>query len=189
MKGIVYQIYIETNRNIHYVGSTSQTLNNRWKNHLNAFQTFLVDRSKIVSIYPYFESLGVDNFKIRALREYDVVDKKHLIAYEQLWINKLKPINIIKHLFKTRHLIKTLDRLDYHKNKEVLLQRCKAYYEKNSEDVKKRVQKYRENNTEKIKERKSKLYTCPCTPNKEMLFDHKSRHEISKKHYKYLDSI
>ena len=59
MKGSVYQIYIESHPNIHYVGSTTKSIDYRWKKHKIAFQRFLIDRTKTISIYPYFESLEI----------------------------------------------------------------------------------------------------------------------------------
>lgn len=195
MKGSIYQIYTETNPNIHYIGSTMSKLSKRWKGHLDGYNQYLLDRSEIVSIYPYFESLGIENFKYRLIKEYDVVDKYHLLgpvetglAYEQLWINKLKPINIQKYLFKTRHIQKALDRIKYNNNKERILNNCKKYYQKNIETIKERNRTYRENNIEKIKERKTKKYICPCTPDKELNFEHKSRHNRTLKHIKFLES-
>lgn len=189
MKGSVYQIFIENHPNIHYVGSTMNTLEMRWQAHKDGFKKYLLDRSKIISIFPYFESLGIDNFQIRLIKEYDIIDKKHLIAYEQLWINKLKPINIQKHLYKTRHITRTLDRIDYNKNRERHLEVCKTYYANNSEVVKARVRNYREKNIEKIRERKKRTYICPCEPNNEKNYEHKSRHERTIKHQKYLQSL
>lgn len=189
MKGSVYKIFIESHPNIIYVGSTINTLEIRWQAHKDGFKKYLIDRSKIVSIFPYFESLGIDNFQIKLIKEYDIIDKKHLLAYEQLWINKLKPINIQKHLYKTRNIIRTLDRIDYNKNREKHLQVCKEYYANNSEVIKARVRNYREKNIEKIRERKKKTYICPCEPNNEKNYEHKSRHEKTLKHQKYLQSL
>lgn len=188
MDGFIYQIFIESHPNIHYVGSTMTNLAERWQAHKKGFQTFLENRKKVISIHPYFESLGIDNFQIRLLKKYEVVDRKHLIAYEQLWINKLKPVNIQKHLYKTRHIIRTLDRIDYYKNREKSLQQCKEYYKKNSETIKERVQNYRVKNLEKIKLRKQKKYFCPCSPNVEKRWEDKARHERTEKHLKFIDS-
>jgi hypothetical protein len=189
MEGFIYQIYNENHPNIHYIGSTLCSLNERWKAHHKNFNVFLKNRKKSLSIHPYFESLGIENFNIRLLKQYDVVDKNHLLAYEQLWINKLKPVNINKHLYKTRHIIRALDRIDYSKNKEKHLQQCKKYYEINREYIQERNQKYREINSEKINISRKRLYQCPCSPDKELLHDHKSRHNKSIKHQKYLQSL
>jgi hypothetical protein len=60
-------------------------------------------------IYEYFKMYGIENFNITSLGEYKIINKNHLLAYEQLWMNKLEninlnkaftPINITKHLSK-----------------------------------------------------------------------------------------
>ena len=156
MKGIVYQIYIDSHPDIHYVGSTIQSLEIRWREHKRHFER----REKgIPIICKYFKELGIDNFQIRVIKEYEVFDSKHLLAYEQLWINKLKPINILKTLIRSKHIIHFIDKT------------------------------YRENNKELIKERKSSLYTCPCSPDKSLTIGSKARHERTIKHQKYLQTL
>jgi hypothetical protein len=39
--------------------------------------------------------LGIENFDMQLIKCYNVFDRQHLRAYEQLWINKLNSINII----------------------------------------------------------------------------------------------
>ncbi|GMF36438.1 unnamed protein product [Phytophthora lilii] len=43
-----------------------------------------------VSIFEHFDRHGIEQFKIILIKEYEVADKTHLRAYEQLWINKLR---------------------------------------------------------------------------------------------------
>lgn len=81
--GKIYKI-IHTQSNICYIGSTFNTLRDRFRKHCLS--------SKCV-ISEYFEKYGKDNFKIILIKEYNVIDRVHLEAYEQLWINKLKCIN------------------------------------------------------------------------------------------------
>lgn len=81
----VYKI-IHIQSDIVYVGSTmSRELKHRWKSHKN--------RKNGTSIQPYFEEFGIENFRIIKIKEYKVVDNKHLRAYEQLWMNKLQCVN------------------------------------------------------------------------------------------------
>jgi len=171
MKGIVYEIYIDSDPNIRYIGSTIQTLEKRWQVHKANFNTEKRGRPIICH---YFKEFGIDRFRIRVIKEYEVVDIKHLVAYEQLWINKLKPINLRKILVAT---------------KQMKLMQRKIHYENNIESLLKKSKLYRENNRESIREQRKKIYICPCSPDKELLKDHQSRHERTKKHQKYLQSL
>lgn len=96
IKGIIYEIYIDSQPHIKYVGSTIKTLEKRWKEHKKDWKL----QGQVISIYKYFEEFDIDNFQIRVIKEYDVIDSKHLKVYEQLWIYKLKPINIHKTIIK-----------------------------------------------------------------------------------------
>lgn len=142
MIGRIYKI-IHTQSDICYVGMTSGPLKARWHAHKGAFKTQLKNGGKYdISIYKYFEEFGIDQFKMILIKEYDVIDKKHLEVYETLWINKLTCINL-KVSFNPIGS-KNLD--------------CKLFYKFNSEKIKNRVNEYRKLNSEKIKEKKKKYY-------------------------------
>ncbi len=81
-----------------YVGSTLKTLEERFKSHKSQMDT----TSRIL-----LKKYGVNSCNIVLIKEYDVVDRKHLEAYEQLWINKLKPVN--KHQIITLKLLSCTD--------------------------------------------------------------------------------
>ena len=91
--GKIYKI-ICTQSNICYVGSTFNTLRDRWKNHKERYGQYKKNNSRNISIHKYFDIYGIDNFKIILIKEYEVIDRSHLEAIEQLWINKLKSINV-----------------------------------------------------------------------------------------------
>jgi hypothetical protein len=199
MKGIIYQIFIESHPNIHYIGSTTRSLRCRWKEHKSRFK-----QDTDVSIYPYFEQLGIENFQIRVLKEYDVIDKQHLKAYEQLWISKLHPVNIQKNLIRTEHMARCYKKTYYEKNFDVLREKQRTYreskkesikdyhriyQENNRESIREQRRTYRENNKELIREQQKKKFICPCNQNKEISFYQKARHEQSIKHQKYLQSL
>ena len=212
MKGIVYQIYLESNPYINYVGSTIKTLEIRWRQH--KAKSVIYNKTKIKGnpiICQYFDEFGIDNFKIRLIKEYDIVDIKHIRAYEQLWLNKLKPINVIKNLFLTKHLIRGYSKIYYENNREQFRERSKTYSENNREHLIEYRKNYIENHREQIKESTKayyknnrehlieyqktyrenhrELYTCPCSPNKQITQSNKLRHEKSLKHQKYLQSL
>ena len=91
MKGLIYKIYY---RDIIYIGSTFQTLEERFGKNNTSLKPYLVKHGyNRTSLYEYFTKYGFDNFTIELIKEYDVVDKHHLLAYEQLYINNHKCIN------------------------------------------------------------------------------------------------
>lgn len=100
MKGIIYRIIGVSHPEIQYVGSTTNELRYRWQSHKNYFKIWSANKDKYgkCAIYPYFELYGIADFIIVKIKEYNVCDKKHLSAYEQLWMNKIKCVNKYKAL-------------------------------------------------------------------------------------------
>ena len=92
MIGRVYKI-IHNQSDICYVGSTFNELRVRWAQHRQRYSQVKRIPERTMSICKYFKEHGTDNFKIILIKEYEVIDRKQLEAYEQLWINKLKCIN------------------------------------------------------------------------------------------------
>lgn len=92
--GIIYKIFHKTLKNIVYIGSTVCRLSTRWKRHKISFSNWNNGYTKSkCAICPYFLEHGIKNFDCVILRKYKIIDSKHLNAYEQLWINKIKNIN------------------------------------------------------------------------------------------------
>jgi len=92
--GIIYKIFHKTIENIVYIGSTVCRLSTRWKRHKKSFSNWNNGYTKNkCAICPYFKQYGIKNFDCIVLRKYKIVDSKHLNAYEQLWLNRIKNIN------------------------------------------------------------------------------------------------
>ena len=82
MVGKVYKI-VEATTNDVYIGSTFATLKCRMSQHRNS--------TNKTSTLAWMNDKPHSDFKMILIREYDTDDRKTLHAYEQLWINKLKP--------------------------------------------------------------------------------------------------
>lgn len=161
--GRIYRIICYCDPSINYIGSTTNTLRNRWQLHKSDYK-----KSKgSVSMHEYFDKYGVDNFKIILIKEYQVVDKSHLRAYEQLWINRTKCVNI-NSAFSITYLTAKL-----YKQTEKYKESQKQYYIKNYEIIK-----------ERNDDRKYHEYTCQCGSS--LLWAGKVRHERSLKHTQYM---
>jgi hypothetical protein len=83
--GRIYKI-VHSRSDAIYVGSTFNSLKQRFASHKST-------NSSKTQISELIKQHGADQFKIMLIKEYEVVDKKHLLAYESLWISKLKCIN------------------------------------------------------------------------------------------------
>ena len=89
--GHIYKIICRVDDTFCYIGSTFNTLRNRWQEHKRNYKT----RNGNSCIHKYFDTYGVENFKMILIKNYLVCrekqrDNKHLEAYETLWINKTK---------------------------------------------------------------------------------------------------
>ena len=111
--GNVYRIYYKLDPTIQYVGSTYLELSERWRFHMNSYKQYLTSPGRHPTIFPYFRDFGVENFEIEKIKDYLVYrenekDRKHISVYEQLWINKLKPVNKIHAFNPLTHLRKKI---------------------------------------------------------------------------------
>lgn len=207
--GKIYKI-IHTQTNTCYVGSTFNTLRDRWAHHKNHFKDYLCKKGDNVAIFKYFKEFGVENFKIILIKEYIVIDRIHLEMYEQLWINKLNPVNITNpfnimyEVYKKQHRqAKYQENKDYYKNKgkeyreknnELIKMKKKEYYEANKDKILKKDKEYREKNIEKQKQRDKKYYDsvkdkkimCECGT--EIQYVNRFKHQQTKKHFTLLNS-
>jgi len=96
--GTIYRIYYKLDPTLEYIGSSYFEVMERWRRHCDSYKRYLSGIGDEIAIYPYFKELGIENFEIIKIKDYlvyreDGQDHKHLSAYEQLWINKLKPVN------------------------------------------------------------------------------------------------
>lgn len=177
-QGKVYKI-IHTQSDICYIGSTFNTLRDRWGKHYKTAKC---------AISKYLEEYGRDNFKIILIKEYEVIDRAHLEAYEQLWINKLKCINC-----QSAFTIKKLVKKDYrYQNKEQITKKVKEYKESNIDKINSYQKDYRaqnkEQNTKYQEEYRNSLININCDCGGIYNKKTKNRHFKSQKHLKYVQN-
>jgi hypothetical protein len=179
--GKIYKIMYIGNENIHitYIGSTFNTLRDRFYNH---------KAKKNCAIYSYFEEYGIENFKIFLIKEYEVCDLKHLQLYEQLWMNKLKNININKAFQIDKLYNKQYSKLNKIKNNI----RSKKWNEQNKEITNIRSKKWNEQNKEIIKIYNKERYIknkesilCECGSN--VTKYNLNNHIKTKKHINFIN--
>lgn len=200
-KGKIYKI-VHNQSNLCYVGSTFDELRNRWQNHKRAAKC---DKQKPCCIHKYLQQYGPENFKCILIKEYNVVDKYHLRAYEQLWINKLNSINIKGSIpmldfikkkedknYRKKYFVKNKKKIYEYQSKRgkinKILCECGAYVRSDGMNVHKTRTKHL-NYIKKVNNYKSGQIQCNCgcyISNKPYNIN---RHKQSKKHIAYLDNI
>lgn len=198
MIGRVYKIIVNCSNEC-YVGSTIQECRARWQEHKNNYSKWKNGYKKcICSSFELFDKYDIENCKIILIKEYEVCDRTHLQAYEQIWINKLKPINRsnpfqIKKLSMKLYNKKQVEKNpNYHKEqREKFLENHlnyekERYYKRKTKNPnlgKERYQKHKEEILQKSKEK----ITCECGV--EITNIHLSRHKRTKKHQELLQQI
>jgi len=182
-EGCIYKIFYINNPKIFYIGSTTMPLGTRWSSHKSLYK-----RKKCnYSVFKLFDEYGIDNFKIELIKSYNVVlthkyDTKHLLAYEQLWINKLK--GCCNEIPAFQPLLRVQAKIYREKNKTKLAEINKIYRVKNRERlIAKDKLKYANNREQILAKQKIKM-TCICG----IVFirNDKARHEKSQRHKNYI---
>ena len=206
--GTIYKIYYKLDPTIQYVGSTYQSIKERWSHHMDIYTK---KYTKKITIYPYFWDLGVENFEIEKIKDYlvyreDQKDRKHLSVYEQLWINKLKCVNKIAAFNPLRHLKQKIiymtaeqiekknaaQRVENMTAEKIEKTNAKKRVENmTAEQIEKtnasqRVENMTAEKIQKQKERKKKKIKCEIC-DIEITIDNMSAHKKSKKHLKNLE--
>jgi hypothetical protein len=137
MEGFVYEIVYNENNDIRYIGSSCRkNPKDRLYSHRSDYKRWLNGKRGRVSIYPFFKEYGFENFQFNVLKKYKISDKKHILAYEQLYINRLECVNQ-QDAFGILAVVKNA-------------QQKKQYYEANKEKIAQYQQQYRETNREEI---------------------------------------
>ena len=111
---IVYKIIDRLSDDV-YVGATFSSLQTRFREHFHKDCTV---------IGHLMHANGVERYQPVLIKQYDVVDRKHLSAIETLWIRKLRCINVIPPFVISAMTIKFYRQQYYLANRSRLLQRA-----------------------------------------------------------------
>lgn len=154
--GHIYKIICTLDEKFCYIGSTFNRLSKRFEIHRKSYIQWKQGDEKVkCSCFDAFDKYGVENFKIILIKTYEVCrshvkDRKHLEAYETLWINKSKCVNKIvafNPLLKNKRFNNIRTCIYYHNNPEKKREKCKIWYVKNKDKC---HQKYIENRDENL---------------------------------------
>lgn len=171
---IVYRLEYLPEPIYQYIGSTQNTLKNRFqlhkahsranKDHKTSVEKFIIDRKA-----------SWDDFKIILIKGYHTVDKKHLSVYEQLAIMRYKyqGFKVINE-YNTFHIKYLSNKAYVEANKDKIKEQQKAYCESNKDKIKEQKKSYAEANKEVLKETRTK-------------YKKEHKQEISKKGKEYYE--
>lgn len=168
--GIIYKIICKLNHKFCYIGSTFDTLRNRWQRHKRHYSDWVKDSDTgKCSCAPYFKKYGIENFKVIEIKSYDIhlKDRRCLEAFETLWINNTR--GCCNKILPVRYLEK---------------EQKKQYQQENRESIAEQRKQFRQNNRESIAQKRAVKVTCDC--GSFVTKDHMARHCRSAKHQKYL---
>lgn len=161
MKGKIYVIK-SYQTDLVYVGSTTQLLDIRLKNHRDNFIRYLNEKFHYITSY---EIVIHDDAYIELIEEVECVDENELRKIEGGHIQRLDAINrcvagrtYAEWREEHREELNEKAKKYYQENKEELKEKGIKYYQKHAEEVKIYKKKYREEHKEEIKEKKKKYY-------------------------------
>jgi len=164
IKGKIYCIRNNINDKI-YIGSTTQSLSSRMGGHRRDSL-----RKVNYKIYQAFNELGIENFYIELIENYDCKTKEELRAREQHFIRLHNSLNngyngrcaIPDEIRKNerKEYEKNYKRIHYEEKKYDIIKYQKEYYEENKDYVHLRNKIYRENNKEILKEKSKQKVFC-----------------------------
>ena len=185
-KGHIYMIWTPKDNSFCYIGSTFNRLHKRFEGHKKAYKY----KYGSICIHKYFDTYGVDNFKIDLIKTYDVIrtndkDRKHLEAYETLWINRTK--NCINKILPFNPLKKYIDNLrnkNWNLNNKDKVKISKKKWRINNKQYDKN---YYNENKDKIQDQRKIKIECEC--GSKYTKSNKSQHLKSKKHINYIDNL
>lgn len=153
MIGYVYKIESDC-KEVLYIGSTIQKLKQRFNDHKKDRKHNKCTISEYMNLSNYKFSNGCE-----LLKEYEIVDRKHLLAYEQLFLNRFK------HCINGRDAFRMLNKEKLKQYREANKHKIKEWHEANKhkikqyrEDNKEKLKQYRENNKEKTKQKDKERY-------------------------------
>ena len=121
-----------------YVGSTIQTLNQRWSLHKS---------SKSCQASRYFQQTGIDKWKIELICDYPCSSREALRAEEEKWIDSLGANLNQCRAYRTPEQRREQHRESQHRHRDQRLQYNKQRYQQNRET---------------ISQKRSEPISCPC---------------------------
>ena len=201
--GTIYKIICRLDHKFCYIGSTFDTLRNRWQRHKSHYRKWLSDPESVrrpCTCYPYFKQYGIENFIMIEIKSYAIhlKDRFCLEAYETLWVSKTRGCNVNPPTSflnlrkeKQRHYqqanrikISNKQKQYYQNNRDSIVQKAKQYNQDHRDCIAEYKKNYYHTHKTEISEKAQARVTCDCgaTVRRADL----SRHYKTEKHRVYL---
>ena len=179
-KGKIYTIRCKDDLSLIYVGSTVQTLSQRWTDHKSRCYNE-DDKSYNILLYKTMREVGQDTFYIELYKDYPCERKEQLNKKEGEIIREIGNLN--------KNIAGRTDQEYRDDNKEKKKITDKLYREKNRDKMHDYFISYKEKNKAKIneyvKEHSSFIITCECGCS--MRRDSIKDHQKTQKHIKLMN--
>jgi hypothetical protein len=177
-----------------YFGKTTKTLLERLSEHKKTYNSCtskqIIERNnyyieEINSTFDEIESIILERYYIENFEciNIQVPGRTKIEYYEDNKDKILKKCKEYRELHKDEK--RETDKKYRETHKDELKIKQKEYYETHKDEIK--VYKKKWGKSEKRKEKRKETYTCEC--GSISTIDHKSRHECSQKHIKYINSL
>ena len=132
----IYKIWSSSNPEEIYIGSTIKSLKDRYSAHKSDYKKWLENKRGFYSSFSLFEKYGVDTCFIELIETHNCNNADELKKREGHFQAQIKCIN--KCRAGTGHYNKERNKDYYRKNREVILQKQKAYKELNKDKIRER---------------------------------------------------
>ena len=178
--GKIYRIWSLDTDKI-YIGSTCDTLSNRFCNHKSGYKYWKNGKDKYISSFALFELVGVDNCKIELEHNFACESKTKLNKEEGRIQRLYKDIIVNKN--ESGRTMK-----EYHQeHKEEIQQYMKEYNKEYKQEHKQEIKEYYQKHKEEINQKKYVKHDCECGG--KYVHSTKSRHFRTTKHLNYINNI
>ena len=184
--GKIYQI-VDNAFQMCYIGSTIDTLNNRFCSHKSRYYRYKLGLVNFTSVYKIFDECGIDNCKIIHMEHYPCQTREELSAREGYYIKNNDCVN--KNIAgRTRQEYKqdnlTRIKTKYEDWKEQNVEHIKNYKKEYHKSHKEERKTYQKNKYQQNKNQLLEKKMCKC--GKIYTAQHIRRHEKSQKHQNYI---
>lgn len=169
----IYTIRSHQTENV-YIGSTTQTLSQRFSGHRRSYKQFLDNKHCYLTSY---EIIKYDDAYIELIEAFSCNIVEELRKKEGEYIRKLDCIN--------KYVAGRTTKQYQEEHKEEIREQRKQFREEHKEEIREKKKEFYEKNKEKTLEKMKEKYICDCGVESRKYG--KKRHEKSQKHIKWVE--
>ena len=175
--GKIYKV-VDIGYNKCYIGSTTENLSMRMVRHRSDYKRYKDGKMNKIMSFDLFDEYGIES-KIELIENVKCETKEELLKKEGEYIRQTDCMNKL--------LVGRTKKEYYEDNREEVLNQHKKYRDEHKMEKQETDRIYREKNSEKIKEKQKEVIQCLCGAT--YTRRNKARHEKTKRHIAYFNSI